>query len=131
MHHCVLLTIHHCVLFDHADNQQEVVAKENSAKERRNNKRWDFIVPRNVNDELRDSLKDNGKGVKGTKKELRKLKKQIASRQRRLNALHQVQKSFMYDGHGASQCPPSPYHMMHLNKQLRQKAKKVGFWHCC
>lgn len=92
------------------------------------NRRWDFIVPRTANDALNESLKDSCKGLKGSKKEMRKLKKQIATRQRRLFVLHQqhiANKTHAYEDFGPSASPPSPFQITQWNKQFRQKAKKV------
>lgn len=92
------------------------------------NRRWHFIVPPIPNDVLNDSLKDSCKGLKGSKKEMRKLKKQIAARQRRLYAIHQhvANKMHSYEDYGHTSSPVSPFQITQWSKQLRQKAKKVG-----
>ena len=106
------------------DNNDGKAANEQQTPSRR----WDFIVPRTANDALNDSLNDSCKGLKGSKKEMRRLRKQIATRQRKLYALHQhvANKMHSYDDYGLSSSnPPSPFQITQWNKQFRQKAKKV------
>ncbi|CAB4021065.1 Hypothetical predicted protein [Paramuricea clavata] len=58
---------------------------------------------------------------------MRKLKKQIATRQRRLYAIHQHVSNKMqhsYEDYGPTSSPPSPFQITQWNKQFRQKAKK-------
>ena len=116
-------------VFHFIDNQANGESDAKTTNDHANTtKRWDFIVPRTANDALNESLKDSCKGLKGSKKEMRKLKKQIATRQRRLFALHQqhiANKTHAYEDFGPSASPPSPFQITQWNKQFRQKVKKV------
>ena len=58
---------------------------------------------------------------------MRRLKKQIATRQKKLYALHQhvANKMHSYEDYGPSPGPASPFQITQWSKQFRQKAKKV------
>lgn len=86
--------------------------------------KWDFIVP--------PIASDSSLSLKGSKKEMQKIKKQLAVKQKRLQALHQqhlINKAHYFEDYGSSMLgPPSHFQIMQWNKQFRQKAKKVWFY---
>ena len=81
-------------------------------------RRWDFIVPRAAN--------DSATNLKKSKKEMQKLKKQIAIRKRLEIHQQQYKGGFLEDyGSPGMLSPPSHYQITQWNKHFKHKTRKV------